>query len=202
MSAEFAAAFLAAQREFPTIAKTKTADMGNYKYKYADLGDVLDQALPILHKHGIALSQPPASGDGSIGVHTRLIHESGHIEDCGTLLLPAGNNPQAAGSAMTYARRYAACAALGIVADEDDDGRAAREAPVREEPPVDLAELIRVKVALFKEWTEDERREIWITHSQTVLSGKPQTASEVDQVVKSISEQYYEQFPPSNERPF
>jgi hypothetical protein len=125
MSAEFAAAFLAAQKEFPTIAKTKTADMGNYKYKFADLGDVLDAALPILHRHGIALSQPPVSAAGQVGVSTRLIHESGHIEDCGELLLPAGGTPQNAGSAMTYARRYAACAALGIVADEDDDGRAA-----------------------------------------------------------------------------
>jgi hypothetical protein len=121
----FNKALLAAQREFPQITKGKTADMGNFSYKYADLGDIFDAVLPILHKHGIALSQPPHSESGMVGVYTRLIHESGHIEDCGALLLPAGNNPQSAGSAMTYARRYAACAALGIVADEDDDGQVA-----------------------------------------------------------------------------
>ena len=129
-AALFAEAFLAAQKEFPTIAKTKTAKIptkagGEYSYKYADLGDVLAVALPILHKHGIALSQPPASEAGRVGVATRLIHVSGHVEDSGVLLLAAGDNAQAAGSAMTYARRYAACAALGIVADEDDDGAAA-----------------------------------------------------------------------------
>jgi hypothetical protein len=121
----FNKALLAAQREFPPIGKGRTAEMGNYSYKYADLGDILEAVLPILHKHGIALSQPPVSESGAVGVHTRLLHESGHVEDCGALLLSAGSNPQAAGSAMTYARRYAACAALGIVADEDDDGKAA-----------------------------------------------------------------------------
>ncbi len=135
----FNKALLAAQREFPTIHKGKTADMGNYSYQYADLGDIFDSALPILHKHGIALSQSPVSESGMVGVQTRLIHESGHVEDCGALLLPAGNNPQAAGSAMTYARRYAACAALGIVADEDDDGRAASQPPEPELTPEQIA---------------------------------------------------------------
>lgn len=131
MTAEFAEAFLAAQKEFPTINKGKTAKIetnkGSYSYKYADLGDVLDSVLPILHKHGLGLSQPLVAADGRVGVGTRLYHTSGHVEDFGELLLPAGNTPQVAGSALTYARRYAACAALGIVADEDDDGRAASQ---------------------------------------------------------------------------
>lgn len=118
-------AFLAAQKEFPTIAKTKTADTGSYTYKFADLGDVLATALPILHKHGLALSQPLVSSDGRVGVGTRIYHEKGHVEEFGELLLPSGNTPQTGGSALTYSRRYAACAALGIVADEDDDGAAA-----------------------------------------------------------------------------
>lgn len=130
---EFAAAFLAAQKEFPTIAKGRTAKIetnkGSYSYSYADLGDVLDAALPILHSHGLVLSQPLVSHEGRVGVGTRLYHESGHVEEFGELLLSAGGTPQTAGSALTYARRYAACAALGIVADEDDDGRAASRPP-------------------------------------------------------------------------
>jgi hypothetical protein len=125
----FAKAFVAAQKAFPSIGKGRTAAMGNYSYKYADLGDVLDAALPVLHANGLALSQAPVSEDGNIGVETRLYHESGHSESFGVLLLPAGGTPQNAGSAMTYARRYAACAALGIVADEDDDGRVASQPP-------------------------------------------------------------------------
>lgn len=209
MTEAFAEAFVAAQREFPTISKGKTADMGNYSYSYADLGDVLESALPILHKHGIALSQPPVWSSGQVGVRTRLIHESGHIEDCGELQLSAGVNPQAAGSAMTYARRYAACAALGIVADEDDDGRTASQ-PRREPqvPQADLAGVIKAKVAIFKEWAEDVRGDVFKAHATTVFGDrpegtKPRTPAEVEQVVKSMSEQYYEEHPPAEgEAPF
>ena len=42
-------------------------------------------------------------------------------------LLMAKQDPQGQGSAVTYARRYSYCAALGIVADEDDDGQAASQ---------------------------------------------------------------------------
>lgn len=132
---EFNRALLEAQRQFPTIHKGKTARIptkndGEYSYKYADLGDVMDAVLPILHKHDLALTQPLVyTENGKVGVGTRIYHSSGHVEDFGELTLPAGNNPQAAGSALTYCRRYAACAALGIVADEDDDGRAASRPP-------------------------------------------------------------------------
>jgi hypothetical protein len=191
-------AFVAAQAEFPQIRKTRTADMERYSYKYADLGDVLDAALPVLHKYGLSLAQSPVTDADKVGVETRIYHAEGHVEKFGPLFLPAGNTPQMAGSALTYTRRYAACAALGIAADEDDDGQA-----VREEPEIDLAELIRVKVAIFRKWDDDERRVQWMAHAKKVLNGKPQTPSEVDQVVKSMSDEYYEKFPPSDdEAPF
>lgn len=174
---EFNQALLAAQKEFPTIAKTKTATIptnsGSYSYKYADLGDVLDQALPILHKHGLALSQPGVSRDGRLGVLTRLVHQSGYSEDCGEVLLPAGNTPQAAGSAITYARRYGACAALGIVADEDDDAASVTRAI--EDPYQDPDEPMpkatnQLKADLLKQVGGDTAlaAEIW-TRSTEVL---------------------------------
>lgn len=162
MTAEFAAAFLAAQEEFPTINKGKTATIktntGSYSYKYADLGDVLDAVLPILHKHGLGLSQPLVAADGRVGVGTRLYHTSGHVEDFGELLLPAGSTPQVAGSALTYARRYAVCAALGIVADEDDDGRVASE-PSKPSPQQVTNKLKAEALDLLGD--ADEAKAIW-----------------------------------------
>jgi hypothetical protein len=102
--------------------------------------------------------------------------------------------------AEQMAYKYALTQVLQIGSTEADPDSESHEIVTVEEPPVDLAELIRVKVALFTEWTEDERRDIWITHSQTVLGGKPQTPSEVDLVIKSMGEQYYEQFPPSDDQ--
>jgi excinuclease UvrABC ATPase subunit len=40
-------------------------------------------------------------------------------------LTPAKNDPQGQGSAITYMRRYALSAILGIATEEDDDGNAA-----------------------------------------------------------------------------
>jgi hypothetical protein len=41
-------------------------------------------------------------------------------------LLLSKNDAQGQGSAITYARRYALCAVLNLVADDDDDGQQGR----------------------------------------------------------------------------
>ncbi len=124
---EWAEAFAKAQSEFPTIAKTKTANIptkagGSYSYSYADLGDTIDAVRPILVKHGLAFAQSAVTQDDKIGIETRIYHTSGHVEVFGPLYLAAGGDARAAGSAITYARRYSLTAALGITSDEDTDG--------------------------------------------------------------------------------
>jgi hypothetical protein len=123
------AALVAAQKELPTIPKKKTGKVTGqgkngsyeYSYKYADLPDVKAACDPILHEHGLAVSQFP----GADSLTTILLHESGEwIEESMSLHL-AKVDPQGHGSAITYARRYAYCAAVGICADEDDDGKRA-----------------------------------------------------------------------------
>ncbi len=122
-------AFAKAQAEFPTIPKTKTADMGTYSYTYADLGDIIEAVRPILTKHDLAFAQSAVTQDGKVGIETRIYHTAGHVEIFGPLYLPAGSDARAAGSAVTYARRYSLTAALGITSDEDADGAGA-EAPL------------------------------------------------------------------------
>jgi hypothetical protein len=122
-------AFVKAQAEFPTIPKTKTADMGTYSYSYADLGDTIEAVRPILTKHGLAFAQSAVTEDDKIGIETRIYHTAGHVEVFGPLYLPAGGDARAAGSAVTYARRYSLTAALGITSDEDADGAGAETSP-------------------------------------------------------------------------
>lgn len=78
--------------------------------------------------------------------------------------------------------------------------------PSREEmagsEPVDLSDMIRMKVEMFGQWDEEERRAKWVEHAGRVLGGKPQTPDEVDQVVNAMSADYYRDFPESEERPF
>jgi hypothetical protein len=92
---------------------------------YASLEGVTEATRPILAAHGLAVLQGPgAVSSGTISLTTRIIHESGQwIESCVQIPMEKPD-PQKAGSAITYARRYALMAMLNVPA-VDDDGEAA-----------------------------------------------------------------------------
>lgn len=98
----------------------KTAENPHYRAKFADLATVLE-ASRVLAKHGIALSQPPSSSDGRlIHVTTILGHLSGEWIKSDLAIPTAQASAQAAGSVISYARRYAAQAICGIASEDDD----------------------------------------------------------------------------------
>lgn len=107
-----------------------TQDNPFYKSKYAPLQDVLNLVRPLLSQHGLSVLQHP-SGDGvNISINTMLLHESGEWIEFEPLLLKADKaTPQGAGSAITYGRRYALSAVLGIASEDDDDGNAFENKP-------------------------------------------------------------------------
>ena len=124
-SSKLAAALVAFQSELKPV--DKNAENPFFKSSYMTLSNIMTKIQPILEKNKLAVVQMISSLDGQTALRTRVLHESGEfIEDTMPLLL-AKEDPQAQGSAVTYARRYALCAALGIVADEDDDGNKATE---------------------------------------------------------------------------
>jgi len=93
-----------------------------FKKRYADLNSIWDSCRDLLHKHGLSVVQTMAdAASGYIAVDTLLVHTTGQWVS-GRLTLPLTKaDPQAAGSAITYARRYSLAAIVGIVSDEDDD---------------------------------------------------------------------------------
>ena len=94
-----------------------------FKSKYAPLETVLNAVRPILSKHGLSIIQAPSSEGEYVSITTTLLHESGEwIEFAPLNLKTDKNTAQGAGSAITYARRYAISAILGIASEEDDDG--------------------------------------------------------------------------------
>lgn len=116
-------ALLDAQKEFPSIKKDASNPF--FKSKYAGLDSILEVVLPILHKHDLFIVQSPITEGDRIGVSTKLCHSSGEgIEGTFTMNL-AKNDPQGAGSAITYARRYALVAMLGLNTEDDDDANGA-----------------------------------------------------------------------------
>lgn len=113
---------------------TKNAANPFFKSSYADLTAVMKVAKPIWHSHGIAVIQHPHSSDRGVGVSTLIMHTSGEwIEHEYTLPLVKAD-PQAAGSAITYARRYS-LQAVALIPAVDDDAESAmlRDLPKSEE---------------------------------------------------------------------
>lgn len=120
-----------ATRSMGRITRTQTANTGSYTYTYATLTDVLEVVNDALGAEGLALMQPIAIEDGNQVVNT-LITDT----DTGDYLMfpgpgvPVKGDPQAAGSALTYNRRYA-LTSLFSLAVEDDDGAVAHRSATR-----------------------------------------------------------------------
>ncbi|MGI6405521.1 MAG: ERF family protein [Syntrophaceticus sp.] len=97
-----------------------------YSSKYVPLSCLLDHVKPLLVKHGLAVMQIPGGDGKTVSVTTLILHTSGEWLEADPLVLPlAKPDPQGAGSAITYARRYALSAVLGIASDDDDDANIA-----------------------------------------------------------------------------
>ena len=123
---DLAKALLIVQRTVRPIAKD--AENPFTKSWYASLNSVMDACRDALIENGIWLCQYPVPVEqpNSLGLVTKLTHaESGQWQSSLAVIPLPKADPQGMGSAMTYARRYALTAMLGMVT-EDDDGEGAR----------------------------------------------------------------------------
>lgn len=92
------------------------------KNRYASLSNILEAIQIPLTECGLSFSQFPT---GESGLTTILMHsESGEFLMSNYIMHPVKNDPQGAGSVITYQRRYALGAILGLNIDDDDDGNA------------------------------------------------------------------------------
>lgn len=109
------------------VPAKKDATNPFFHSKYADLPSVWD-SLHMFRTEGIVLTQCPMdSPDGYIVLETQLTHVSGQWMRSRLKMRVAKDDPQGAGSALTYARRYALGCMTGLVTEEDDDGNAASQ---------------------------------------------------------------------------
>lgn len=102
----------------------------HFRSRYADLAGVWDACREPLATNGLAVIQTPGEiGDKTIELTTILAHESGEWIQS-TFTIPVSKpDAQGVGSAVTYARRYALAAMVGIVQDDDDGNAATGSAP-------------------------------------------------------------------------
>lgn len=116
-----AKALLNVQRTVQPIARD--AENPFTKSWYASLNSVMDACRDALIANGIWLCQYPVPVEqpNSLGLVTKLTHaESGQWQSSLAVVPLPKADPQGMGSAMTYARRYALTAMLGMVTEDDD----------------------------------------------------------------------------------
>ena len=119
---ELFAALAKAQGEVENA--TKGSVNPHFRSKYADLAAVLNTIRPLFAKHGLSFLQSTAFDGAMVHVHSVLAHSSGGLVSSVASCVPAKTDAQGVGAATTYLRRYSA-AAMGGIAQEDDDGQSA-----------------------------------------------------------------------------
>lgn len=129
---EISKALLLAQKEMGNAVKDSKNPF--FKSKYADLNAVREVSIPVLNKHEIVVLQPTTMVDNKSFVVTTLLHSSGqYISSYTEIVAAKANDPQALGSAISYARRYG-LQSLVCIGAEDDDGEKAMSRTVKTEP--------------------------------------------------------------------
>jgi hypothetical protein len=156
-----------------------------FKSDYADLTSVIKAIKEPFANHGLSYTQFPTNDDGRIGVSTLLMHESGEYLEHSYTLPTTKADPQAAGSAITYARRYALQSIAGIPTADDDAESAmirnnqSKNAVVSGDQAKELKGLIEehgvdVKVFLkhFKATSVDEMLAVHYSKAVAALNAK------------------------------
>jgi hypothetical protein len=109
-----------AQSTIENVPKDKQA----YGYKYADLASCLDAIKKPLGNNGLSISQLVSQEGEKHVLITMLLHESGQwlksMFSIENVVMKQCNSLQQLGAGITYARRYALSAMIGLTQEDDD----------------------------------------------------------------------------------
>ena len=134
-----------------------------FKSKYSNLKDVWDSIRESVGKNGLAILQDVTTKDICVSVTTLVTHSSGQWIEFGPLEVPfAKKDAQAVGSAISYAKRYALSAAVGVVSGiEDDDGNEAMPKHATPVKPLISQEQMELLIGIIG--SDEEYRETLLT---------------------------------------
>lgn len=125
---DLAPALCAAQSEISSAFKNSTNP--HFGSRYADLAAVWAACRDALSRHDLSVIQRPGADE----LETIILHKSGQWIGSLTPIVTSKPGPQAYGSAVSYARRYALSSMVGVVQTDDDAETAERRsAPARAE---------------------------------------------------------------------
>ena len=181
---KLAEAMAKAQGEITGALKDSTNPF--FKSRYADLASCWDACRGQLSKNGLAVLQSMEGMERELRVVTILVHSSGEWVKSWTPVRSKDDTAQGMGSAITYARRYALAAMVGL-AQIDDDAEAAQgrniHAPqadsVKQVDPKRVAAVLTdVQNVLAKDLDEDAQcLELFDLHTELAKDPDLYTAS-------------------------
>jgi hypothetical protein len=141
-------AFFKAQQSFGIAIKDSVNP--HFKSKFADFASVWDAVSKALHDNGLFVTQPVQISDtGHPIVETVIRYKDGTVVERSQcpIICKVQNDPQAMGSAITYARRYSLASTLCVVTDDDDGNTASQSAPAQSQqqqsrpaPTIDISD--------------------------------------------------------------
>jgi len=157
-----AAALSKVQGATEPLLAVKDSSNPFFKSKYADLSSVWDACRVQLAANNLCVIQTTAeAADGAVLI-TTLAHSSGEWIRSVLPIKVKDNSPQAQGSGLTYARRYALAAIVGV-SQIDDDAEAAQGRAAPKKVSTDLLEQINAcktvdsLTSLYKAISTDDR---------------------------------------------
>jgi ERF superfamily protein len=177
---QYELAFLAAQLEIVPVleADAKAQITKERSYHYATLGQLLSHVRPILHKNGFTFKQGTGrihkqGLDGGnmlyLPVYTKLTYVGTGESEVFVMEMPLPKvDPQAIGSACTYAKRYLLLSALGIATADDDAISAMTQRTMNKDDEADMAAGIVEKINDCKTVAELHR---WHAANKQAISG-------------------------------
>ena len=125
------------QQNAEYIKKETSGQVGQGRFKYANLTSTWDSIKQLLKENQIVVYGSPTSRDGagsSGNFYKNTLHHipSGESITEYMAMVLTRQDPQAVGSAITFYRRYMTTAQLGLIPDDDNDARQQRLATAQQ----------------------------------------------------------------------
>lgn len=169
------------QQSLPTLKRDKLVTVkhksgGTHQFRFAPLDSIMEALKPLFDKAQLGLIQAVDMDC----LTTRVFHTSGQWMESETFLNRLQANMQDFGAEITFKRRYALSALLGIVTDDDGDvPRISATKGVIEGLPehrqsviVDSAEYIKDQVEVENEWAAYETYQSFEDAERVALWGQ------------------------------
>jgi hypothetical protein len=157
-----------------------------FKSNYADLESVWDACRDLLSSNGLAIMQFPGEYiEGNMSLNTIITHRSGEWISQEMSVPVSKPDAQGAGSALTYMRRYALAAVVGVV-QADDDGNSASE---KVAPQSATAQQIASITSLIEQTGSDEDKLLaYFKKPSVTLLDKNQAIQAIAMLEKKLGE--------------